>query len=115
MQFTYQVENGFVRTPGVCFGDGKPAKLVKESDKYLLIQVKGHRGWSGVGHTLYYPAKFTILTKVNKKECDTMGAGEGEFTYTKQTRHKVTKDALAKWEELNPSKGEANVQSDKVS
>jgi hypothetical protein len=94
----YEIKNGEFFSRGVDYG--RTPQVIKESKKYILIWVKGHRAWSGVGQTLYYPAKYHILTKIKKGRYSDEFATD-RMSYTKQTRKAVTEAVMKKWEELN--------------
>lgn len=80
----------YFRFLGVDFG--ADLLIIEEREKYILAQVRGHRGWVARGTTKYYNPKLIIFEKIN----DVIENSEGvkRWEYTKETRKAVFKEAM---------------------
>lgn len=80
----------YFRFLGIDFGSD--LLIVEEREKYILAQVKGHRGWIGLGMTKYYNPRLLIF----EKESYLIKSDNAvkEWVYTRETRKETFKEAL---------------------
>lgn len=101
-----QNNNNYIEFVGFDFGYSVKVKILKESEKYLMVYISGGNHWSGLGKTSYSSPEMCIYEKYSENEIVDYWDKNKKYIYecSREQKKKSVELANQRWKELHSRK-----------